>query len=140
MSGGGAGAHLGGGGAGSMGRGVAPHGGALGRPTYGHFYGAGHTPIHPIGPGRHPHRPIVRDYPYFAYGQNGYGGYGNYGYYPNTYNYTTVNNNNNTCFCQDTELMSKVPMQYQICPQDTTDCGVCIPASKCKNCNNNYSC
>lgn len=136
--GGGGGGGFGGGGA----RGV-PAGGAVGRPGgFGHFNGAGHTPIRPVGPshyGGHAVRPIWRGYPYFAYGQNGYGGYGDFGYYPNTYNYTTINNNN-TCFCQDTELINSVPMQYQICPQDTTDCGVCIPRSKCKNCNNNYSC
>jgi hypothetical protein len=140
--GGGAEAHFGGTGRGvpigaglpmSAAAGIPIGSGSRGLRRPGHFSGAGHTPIHPIGPGGH------RDYPYFAYGQNGYGGYGNYGYYPNTYNYTTVNNNN-TCFCQDTDLVNNVPMQYQICPKDTTDCGVCIPTLKCKNCNNNYSC
>ena len=140
----GGGIPMGGGGAGGLPMGGVPvsGGGALGRPAYGHFNGVGHTPIRPVGPshyGGHAVRPIVRGYPYFAYGQNGYGGYGDFGYYPNTYNYTTVNNNT-TCFCQDPELINSVPMQYQICPQDTTDCGVCIPRSKCKNCNNNYSC
>jgi hypothetical protein len=36
--------------------------------------------------------------------------------------------------------LNKTPDRYKNCSDDGSQCGVCIYASRCENCNYNYSC